>query len=103
MTPIVFQILLALADHELHGTGIMEEVLERTGGTMRLWPAMLYRNLQKLSDEGLIAEVPSYTTMVVRARDFRLTAAGRRACASEARRLQEFVAAARQKRLLKKP
>lgn len=103
MTPIVFQILLALADRDLHGLGIMEEVLERTGGTMRLWPAMLYRNIQKLSDEGLIAEVPSDTTMVGRARYFRLTAAGRRACAAEARRLQEFVSAARQKRLLRKP
>ena len=103
MTPIVFQVLLALADHDLHGLGIMEEVLERTGGTMRLWPAMLYRNIQKLSDEGLIVEIPSATPMVGRARYFRLTAAGRRACASEARRLQEFVAAARQKRLLKRP
>jgi len=103
MTPIVFQILLALADHDLHGLGIMEEVLERTGGSMRLWPAMLYSNLQKLKDEGLIAEVPSATPMVGRARYFRLTAAGRRACASEARRLQAFVAAAHQKRVLRKP
>lgn len=103
MTPIVFQVLLALADHDLHGLGIMHEVLDRTGGEMRLWPAMLYRNLQKLSDEGLIVEIPSPTPMAGRPRYFRITAAGRRACASEARRLQEFVTAARQKRLLKRP
>ena len=46
-----------LADQDLHGLGIMNEVLERTGGRMRLWPAVLYRNLARLADLGLVAEV----------------------------------------------
>ena len=41
LEPHSFQILLALADRDLHGLGIMNEVLERTGGRMRLWPGML--------------------------------------------------------------
>jgi DNA-binding PadR family transcriptional regulator len=103
MSPIWFQILLALADHDLHGVGIMHEVLERTGGAMRLWPAMLYRNLQKLVDEGLIAEIPAPAAMPGRPRYFRITAAGKRAGTAEARRLAAFVDAARDKRLLKRP
>ena len=33
-----FQILLALADHDLHGLAITKEVFDRTGGRMHLWP-----------------------------------------------------------------
>lgn len=102
MSPIWFQILLALGDHDLHGLGIMNEVLERTGGSMRLWPAMLYRNLQKLTDAAFIVEVPAPTALAGSPRYFHLTAAGRRACAAEARRLLSFVEAARDKRLLKR-
>ena len=102
MSAIWFQILLALADRDLHGLGIMNDVLERTAGGMRLWPAMLYRNLQKLTDAGLIVEVPAPTPLAGSPRYFRLTGTGRRECAAEARRLLSFVDAARDKRLLKK-
>jgi DNA-binding PadR family transcriptional regulator len=103
LPPHWFQILLALADHDLHGLGVMQEVLDRTGGQMRLWPAMLYRNLQKLDAAGLIAEVSGPPTPVAGSpRYYRITAAGRRACAAEAARLEAFVAAAREKRLLKR-
>ncbi len=103
MSPIVFQILLALADSDRHGIGIMREVLERTQGTMRLWPGMLYRNLQKLESERLIEEIESAgAPMAGSPRFFRLTPAGRRACTAEARRLSAFVDAARKKHLLKK-
>src|SRR5262249_7354724 len=47
-----FQILLALADRDLHGLGIMNDVLERTGGGMRLWPGVLHRHLPRLVHEG---------------------------------------------------
>jgi len=103
MSPIYFQILLALADDDRHGTGIMHEVLERTGGTMRLWPGMLYRNLQKLESERLIEEVASEAPpMAGSPRFYRLTPAGRRACTAEARRLATFVDAAREKKLIKR-
>jgi|SRR5579871_808745 len=103
LPPHWFQILLALADHDLHGLGVMHEVLERTGGEMRLWPAMLYRNLQKLEAEGFIVEVAGPPEPSAgRPRFFRITAAGKRACAAEAARLEAFVGAARDKRLLKR-
>lgn len=103
MSPIWFQILLALADRDRHGLGIMQEVLDRTGGSMRLWPAMLYRNLQKLAQEGLIEETAAPAEpMAGSPRFFHLTAAGRRACTAEARRLASYVDAAREKQLFRK-
>jgi DNA-binding PadR family transcriptional regulator len=104
LPPHWFQILLALADHDLHGLGIMTEVLERTGGRMRLWPAMLYRNLGRLAEDGLVVEVEPPKEAVTgggRPRFYRLTPAGRRACAAEARRLAAFVDAARQKKVIR--
>lgn len=103
MSPIWFQILLSLADADRHGLGIMQDVLDRTGGAMRLWPAMLYRNLDKLRQEGLIeATAGPGVPLAGSPRFFHLTAAGRRACTAEARRLEAFVDAARAKRLLKR-
>jgi DNA-binding PadR family transcriptional regulator len=103
LPPHWFQILLALADHDLHGLGVMQEVLDRTGGRMRLWPAMLYRNLQKLEAAGLTTEVPGPPAPTAgRPRYYHITPAGRRACAAEAARLEAFVTAARDKRLLKR-
>jgi len=103
MTPIFFQILLALADGDRHGLGVMQEVLDRTRGTMRLWPAMLYQNLQRLESERLIEHVEGPSEpMAGQPRFYRLTPAGRRACAAEARRLAAFVEVAREKHLLKK-
>ena len=36
-----FHILLSLVGAEQHGYGIMQEVLERTNGAVRIWPATL--------------------------------------------------------------
>jgi DNA-binding PadR family transcriptional regulator len=51
-----FHILLCLAGGEQHGYGIMQEVLERTDGKVRLWPATLYGSLKRLIQNGLIVE-----------------------------------------------
>jgi len=48
--------LLALADGERHGYGIMKEVETYTGGKLRLGPGTLYRSIKGLLAEGLIAE-----------------------------------------------
>ena len=104
LEPHQFQILLALADHDLHGLGVMNEVLERTKGRMRLWPGMLYRNLSRLVEEGLAVEVEAPRDAEAgggRPRFYRITALGRRACAREAERLMGFVEAARQKKLIR--
>ena len=102
--PHWFQILLSLADENRHGLGIMNDVLDRTGGRMKLWPGMLYRNLSKLADEGFVVEVDAPADAESgggRPRFYRLTPAGRRACAAEAARMAGFVEAARRKKLLK--
>src|SRR5262245_1675294 len=104
LSPHWFQILLALANRDLHGLGIMNDVLAQTGGHMRLWPAMLYRNLGRLVHAGLVEEIdaPRHAeTGGGRPRFFRITRAGREACAAEAERLAGFVKLARQKKLLK--
>ena len=56
LKPHWFQILLALADHELHGLQIMQEVSERTDGAVHLWPGMLYGALKSMLEEGLVEE-----------------------------------------------
>jgi DNA-binding PadR family transcriptional regulator len=104
LEPHWFQILLSLADQDRHGLGIMADVLDRTGGRMKLWPGMLYRNLARLADDGLVVEIETPAgaeTSGGRPRFYRLTPLGRRACAAEAERLAGFVEAARQKKLLK--
>jgi DNA-binding PadR family transcriptional regulator len=103
ISPHWFHILLALADHDRHGQGIMQTVLEETHERVRLWPAMLYRNLDQLCDAGLVEELPPRpTTIPGSPRFFRITPAGRRACAAEAERLAAVVATARSKHLLRK-
>jgi len=38
LTPPVFHILLALADEERHGYGIMQDVARQTNDALQLWP-----------------------------------------------------------------
>ena len=91
-----FHIMLALAGGEQHGYGIMQEVLERTGGKVRLWPATLYGSLKRLIEAELIEEShqrPEPELDDARRRYYRLTALGRRVLNAESERLQELVRA----------
>jgi DNA-binding PadR family transcriptional regulator len=99
-----FQILLALADRELHGLAITKEVFDRTDGRMHLWPGMLYGALRKMTDQGLVAEAQAPADFMSgggRPRFYRITPMGKRTCAAEAAQFERFVNAAREKRLLK--
>jgi DNA-binding PadR family transcriptional regulator len=96
-----FHILLCLADGEQHGYAIMQEVLERTSGQVRLWPATLYGTLRRLMDEGLIEESikrPAAGVDDARRRYYRLSTSGRRVLTDEIERLEGLVRAARAKR-----
>ena len=57
LTPAVFHILLALADGESHGYGIMQDVERFTNGETRLGPGTLYRSIQRMLVDGLIEEL----------------------------------------------
>ena len=47
---MLLNVLLALADGERHGYGIMLEVRERTGGRVRLGPGTLYGAIKRLKE-----------------------------------------------------
>src|SRR5580658_2267703 len=98
-----FHIMLSLAGDGQHGYGIMQEVLERTGGKVRLWPATLYGSLKRLIEAELIEESderPAPELDDARRRYYRLTAIGRRVLDAECDRLQELVRAIRVKQAL---
>ena len=89
-----FHILLSLAGGEQHGYGIMQEVVDRTAGKVRLWPATLYGSIKRLIEAGLIEESkrrPEPELDDARRRYYRLTALGRRVLNAECDRLQELV------------
>jgi DNA-binding PadR family transcriptional regulator len=78
----------------------MQEVLVRTGGKTRLWPATLYGTLRRLIEEGLIEEADTLRDVNaadVRRRYYRLSRRGRRALTEEIARLEDLVRAARVK------
>jgi len=98
-----FHIMLALAGGEQHGYGIMQEVLERTGGKVRLWPATLYGSIKRLIEADLIEEShdrPKPELDDARRRYYRLTTLGRRVLEAECERLQELVRTIRVKRAM---
>lgn len=100
-----FHILVALADGDRHGYSIMQEVADRTEGAVRLSPSTLYSAIKRLLQEGLIeelAERPDPEHDDERRRYYRLTKAGRRAAAEEAKHLEKLLADARSSGLLPK-
>ena len=104
LTPVVFEILLALAEGEQHGYAIMLEVERRSGGTVTLHPGSLYRALNRLLEGGLIEELderPDPEHDDERRRYYRLTALGGEVARAEALRLESQVASARTRRLLR--
>ncbi len=103
LRPHWFQILLCLADRALHGTAIMEEVLERTDGQMKLWPGTLYGSLHELHEAGMIRETEAPEERSPegrRPRFYAITADGRRALRDEVERLAGFIRAARRKHVV---
>ena len=106
LTPAVFHILLALVDGERHGYGIMQEIMGRTEGKVRMGPGTLYGSIKRMQAEGLIKESgirPDPSLDDERRRYYRLTDFGLRVTQAEAQRLAQLVSVARSKRLLLEP
>jgi len=104
LKPVVFQVLLSLADGERHGYGIVQDIAQRTAARMRLEPGNLYRSLKLMLDLDLIEESdkrPAPDLDDERRRYYRITRRGVRAAEAEAARLAEVVADARARKLLR--
>ncbi len=100
-----WHVLMALSETDLHGYGIMKAVDRDSGGKVSAEIGSLYRVLDRLLDEGLVAEAdaprdaPDDTRGRPR-RYYRLTRAGREALRQEALRLRETLELARSRQLL---
>ena len=98
LPPAVFHILMAVADEDRHGYAIIQEVLSRTSGEVRLGAGTLYRSIQRMLDDGLIVEVherPAPDLDDERRRYYRITKFGKSVAEAEAARLTDLVKLAR--------
>jgi DNA-binding PadR family transcriptional regulator len=88
LNPDTFEILLALAEGELHGYAMLKE-LEARG--IHIAASLLYRKLKRLMEDDLVAEVRSRVAQDdTRRRYYRLTASGRSVLQAEAARIVEL-------------
>jgi DNA-binding PadR family transcriptional regulator len=98
LPPAVFHILMAVADEDRHGYAIIQEVLARTSGEVRLSPGTLYRSIQRMLDDDLIVEThdrPAPELDDERRRYYAITKFGKAVAEAEAARLTELVRLAR--------
>jgi DNA-binding PadR family transcriptional regulator len=102
LTPLVFQVLLALVDGDQHGYAIIRGVEHETAGAIRLRSGTLYALLQRLIERRLIEEVdaPSAENDDARRRYYRLAELGRSVLKAEALRLRALVGEAERKRVI---
>lgn len=100
MLPVEFHILLSLAVGDRHGYGLAQDMQDR-GERAAPSDGTMYRALARLAKAGLIEVAPTALTGgEERRKYYRITRAGRRAAADEARRLDALVQAARRGGLL---
>jgi DNA-binding PadR family transcriptional regulator len=100
-----FDVLVSLADRERHGYAILQDILDRSGGRVRLSPSTLYAVIRRLLETGLIEEVavrPDPEHDDERRRYYRLTSLGRRVALAEAQRLTRLLGDARASGLVPK-
>lgn len=102
LTPLAYQVLLALADADRHGYGIIREVSDRTDGLVRIRTGTLYTMLQRLLDERLLKEsdAPPEPDADSRRKYYRLTDLGREVLAAETRRMESLIGDAHRKQVL---
>lgn len=96
LSPAALHILLALAGEDLHGYGIMQEIVRQSEGVYKLGPGTLYDNLRKLIHDGWVEELgPRRGDDDPRRRYYRLGDAGRDVLRAETGRLAQVVREAR--------
>jgi DNA-binding PadR family transcriptional regulator len=106
LPPVTFHILVALSDGDRHGYAIIQEVAELTSGELKIQAGTLYRSIQRMLEQGLVAESrtrPAEELDDERRRYYRLTPFGRAVAQAEARRLAGMVKLARVRGLVPGP
>jgi DNA-binding PadR family transcriptional regulator len=74
----------------------MQEATRQSGGSYKLGPGTLYDNLEKLMEQGFVAEATLRSSKEdPRRRYYRITADGRRVFVMEIERLESIVRAAK--------
>ncbi len=105
LSPSEFGILLALADDERHGYGILQEIARQSAGAVRLGPGTLYGAIKRLLAAGWIQRADERSRPPDddprRSCYYRLTSSGRDVAAREAERLANLVREAEAKRLVR--
>lgn len=101
LTPLTMALLLALAGEDRHGYALMEEVERQTEGTLRPGTGSLYAALQRLMDDGLIAEAKGDASGGPGRprKTYRITHRGREMVRAEAQRMARVLELARARRL----
>ena len=98
LPPATFHILMALTDEDRHGYAIIQDVMARTDGELRLSAGTLYRSIQRMLEQGLIVEAKTRPTPDLddeRRRYYSITSLGTAAARAEMRRLTQLVRLAR--------
>jgi DNA-binding PadR family transcriptional regulator len=98
LPPATFHILVALAEEDRHGYAIIQDIAARTNDEVRLSAGTLYRSIQRMQEQGLIAETrqrPAPELDDERRRYYRLTPFGSAVARAETRRLAQMVRLAR--------
>jgi DNA-binding PadR family transcriptional regulator len=93
-----FHILMAVADEDRHGYGIIQDVAASTNGELKLSAGTLYRSIQRMLEQGLLLETrdrPAPEEDDERRRYYRITPLGRSVARAEASRLTQLVRLAR--------
>lgn len=94
LLPATFHILMAVADQDRHGYAIIQEVIARTDGAVRLSAGTLYRSIQRMLEQGLLTETnerPAPDEDDERRRYYRITEFGTAVARAEAERLAKLV------------
>ena len=85
-----YQILVSLADAELHGYAIVKEIAQRSEGTSTPSTGSLYLAIARLLKNGLIDEVVPEVTTVRNKRTYTLSLFGHRVAEAETTRLTDL-------------
>jgi DNA-binding PadR family transcriptional regulator len=94
LKPVDLELLLALADEDRHGYGLVQAIAAHTDGLIELDPGNLYRVIKRLLADGLVAEAGQRSAPDEggeRRRYYRITPLGGRVLTAELERLRTLI------------